>query len=236
MAPSSKMWESNYRIPESTLPLHYDLYLFPDLDQKTFSGHVTIHIKATEPRDYLVTHVQYLKVTKTELKDADQNVVPLDSSFEYEPNQFWVVVPSSKPLQAGNYSLYLEFNGRLDRDILGFYMSSYTDSSGGQHKIASSKFQPTYARRVRLYHDSFQNNTHSFISLCFQAFPCFDEPSFKSTFKTTLIKPSSSDYIAISNMPEENSIPNSPKDGKYVQNLASLIFFPLKFVCLEKND
>ena len=150
MAPSSKMWESNYRIPESTLPLHYDLYLFPDLDQKTFSGHVTIHIKATEPRDYLVTHVQYLKVTKTELKDADQNVVPLDSSFEYEPNQFWVVVPSSKPLQAGNYSLYLEFNGRLDRDILGFYMSSYTDNNGGNHKIASSKFQPTYARRVRL--------------------------------------------------------------------------------------
>ena len=151
MAPSSKMWESNYRIPESTLPLHYDLYLFPDLDQKTFSGHVTIHIKTTEPRDYLVTHIQYLQVTKTELKDGDQNVVPLDSSFEYEPNQFWVVVPSSKPLQAGNYSLYLEFNGRLDRDILGFYMSSY-DSNGKNHKIASSKFQPTYARRVRLYY------------------------------------------------------------------------------------
>ena len=151
MAPSSKMWESEYRIPESTLPLHYDLYLFPDLDQKTFSGHVTITIKTTEPRDYLVTHIQFLKVTKTELKDADQNLVPLDSSFEYEPNQFWVAVPSSKPLKVGNYSLYLEFNGRLDRDILGFYMSSYTDSNGKSHKIASSKFQPTYARRVRQF-------------------------------------------------------------------------------------
>ena len=54
-------------------------------------------------------------------------------------------------------------------------------------KIATSKFQPTYARR---------------------AFPCFDEPSFKSTFKTTLIRPSDGGYIALSNMPIEVSFKN----------------------------
>ena len=89
-------------------------------------------------------------------------------AFEYTKNQFWVVIPETKPLPVGNYSLYLEFNGRLDRDILGFYMSKYIDNSGKSHKIATSKFQPTYARR---------------------AFPCFDEPSFKSTFKITLGTP-----------------------------------------------
>ena len=54
--------------------------------------------------------------------------------------------------------------------------------------IATSKFQPTYARR---------------------AFPCFDEPSFKSTFTVTLIRPSDG-YIALSNMPVDKEIPNSP--------------------------
>ena len=80
MAPQAlkKSWELNYRIPESTLPLHYDLYLFPNLEKQTFTGHVSILIKTTEPRDFLVTHVQFLEVTKSELRTADQQNVPLE--------------------------------------------------------------------------------------------------------------------------------------------------------------
>lgn len=45
--------------------------------------------------------------------------------------------------------------------------------------IATSKFEPTYAR---------------------QAFPCFDEPALKATFEITVVYPSSGDYHALSNM------------------------------------
>ncbi|KAG0416559.1 hypothetical protein HPB47_006320, partial [Ixodes persulcatus] len=44
--------------------------------------------------------------------------------------------------------------------------------------LATSKFQPTYARR---------------------AFPCFDEPNFKSTFNVTLVHDRK--HMALSNMP-----------------------------------
>lgn len=47
--------------------------------------------------------------------------------------------------------------------------------------IATSKFEPTYAR---------------------QAFPCFDEPNMKATYTVHLRKPSDSSYISLSNMPE----------------------------------
>jgi glutamyl aminopeptidase len=51
-------------------------------------------------------------------------------------------------------------------------------------KIATSKFQPTYAR---------------------QTYPCFDEPGFKSTFKIRLVRPGSG-YIALSNMDQVVSV------------------------------
>ena len=31
-------WETNLRLPRSVIPVHYDLYLFPDLNNGMFSG------------------------------------------------------------------------------------------------------------------------------------------------------------------------------------------------------
>ncbi len=45
-----------------------------------------------------------------------------------------------------------------------------------------------------------------------RAFPCFDEPSFKSTFRITIVRPTDG-YIALSNMPEEESFPDKPDVG-----------------------
>lgn len=188
----TKNWETDYRIPQSTQPLNYDLYLFPDLVTGTFSGRVAITIQTLEPRAFFVTHIKYLTVTSTVLKTESGEVVPLADAFEYAPNEFWVVIPGDQPLTTGIYTLSLEFNGRLDNGILGFYRSVYVDTEGKEHKIATSKFQPTYARR---------------------AFPCFDEPSFKSTFRTTLVKPNSGNYVALSNMPEASSLPDAPEEG-----------------------
>ena len=105
-------------------------------------------------------------------------MIPLEAAFEYPQNEFWVVVPANGPVPVGNYSLSMKFEGRLDTGILGFYRSTYLDDEGNAHKIATSKFQPTHARK---------------------AFPCFDEPSFKSTFKTTLVKPNDESYIGMQN-------------------------------------
>ena len=72
--------------------------------------------------------------------------------------------------------------------------------------IATSKFQPTDARK---------------------AFPCFDEPSFKSTFSVTLVRPTDG-YIALSNMPVQDEQENSPSSGK-MMGLVIFYGYILKF-------
>ena len=37
-ADPSLPWETNLRLPRSVIPVHYDLYLFPDLESGMFSG------------------------------------------------------------------------------------------------------------------------------------------------------------------------------------------------------
>lgn len=183
-------WERDVRLPKHHYPRHYDLYLHPDLHTGLFSGRVTIHIQVSETSEFFVVHTRDLDITKTQLRNQDNSVVGLAEMFEYKPNQFWVVVPESS-VARGNYTLSLEFNGSLTKGITGFYKSTYTNAQGKKVPIATSKFQPTYARK---------------------AFPCFDEPSFKSTFSTSLVRPSS-DYIALSNMPVETENASQPTHG-----------------------
>lgn len=67
----------------------------------------------------------------------------------------------------------------------GLYRASYTDSDGEVQYLAATQFESTYAR---------------------YAFPCFDEPGYKSTFAYVLTYPSQ--FLALTNTPEVNSTTN----------------------------
>ena len=154
-------WEENARLPEHLLPLHYELYLHPDLEEGTFkgltqfvvffrleiflSGRVRIDILATQPADYFLVHSKGLDIQETEL-ETEGAPVPLQSVFLFPEHQFWVVVPQSRA-PPGNYSLNMIFSGSLTDGITGFYKSLYRNSQGENIPIATSKFQPTDARK-----------------------------------------------------------------------------------------
>ncbi|XP_054269208.1 aminopeptidase A-like isoform X1 [Macrosteles quadrilineatus] len=186
-----RVWESDFHLPSNIRPSFYSILVVPDLSTGVFSGAVTITLDISSPSDYLLVNIDGVRVSTTSLSRGSTKV-RLRETFEYSPNQFWVVIPQES-LQPGAYSLYMEYSGSLTKDIVGLYMTNYTDPTSGEERhIATTKFEPTYARR---------------------AFPCFDEPAFKAKFNVSIVRPSKGNYIALSNMNQVEEVPESPGPG-----------------------
>ncbi|XP_072050679.1 glutamyl aminopeptidase-like [Amphiura filiformis] len=168
------------RLPESLQADHYILRLRPDLAAETYDGDVTIQITVTENIKYPRIHFKELTITNSIVRRKDGTALPIADTFIYQPNEFYVIEMEDE-LTPGEYEIELHFTNSLVGKIVGFYKSIYTNAAGEERWLATSKFQPTDARR---------------------AFPCLDEPDFKANFTTTLEhNMDASVYNALSNMP-----------------------------------
>lgn len=173
---AAKPWESTHRLSPYIHPKQYFINLYPNLEQGTFIGSVNITLVLDIAQNYIKLHSKGLDIKETKLNSSSV------TAFSYPKHEFWIVIPDEE-LSAGEHKLQLTFEGSLLNKIVGFYQSVYSDiESNEKHFIATSKFEPTYARL---------------------AFPCFDEPQLKSKFKISLIRPSGKNYIALSNMNQE---------------------------------
>jgi puromycin-sensitive aminopeptidase len=166
-----------YRLPRTVLPSRYDIELTPDLDQATFTGSVSIDVDVTEPVDTIWLNAAEIDIYTAEIEDATgQRTTVSEVALESEPERLRLGLGRMVP--EGAYRLHLAFHGILNDKLHGFYRSVFQDEDGHEHVIATTQFETTDARR---------------------AFPCFDEPEFKSVFGVTLIVPA--DQFAVSNAP-----------------------------------
>ncbi|XP_073991593.1 glutamyl aminopeptidase-like isoform X2 [Rhodnius prolixus] len=188
---TGKPWEDDPILPKDVYPTNYTLTIFPLLENGTFSGDISINLTLTKPRKYIVLHQHDLNITKTILKTKNGDNIKVSEAFPYVKNEFWVVLPE-KELESGEYILDLVFDGSLLKKIVGFYRSTYKSKDGNSRYLATTKFEPTYARK---------------------AFPCFDEPSLKATFSIRVVTPMEGGYFALSNMDLESEKRNFPQDG-----------------------
>ncbi|XP_044586424.1 glutamyl aminopeptidase isoform X2 [Cotesia glomerata] len=210
--------ELSFRLPKQVKPLHYDLYLHPNLIDGTFKGHVTILIDVMEVKNYIALHQKDLNITKTTLKTYDRNEnyeIPIRDTYTIEKLEI-LVVSCNDNLPIGVYQLYFEFNGALQPDkIVGFYASTYKDENNATRTIATSKFEPTYARR---------------------SFPCFDEPSFKAEFTVKLVYPSTDCYGALSSMNLESTVTDQPEPGMTTATFAKSVPMSTYLMCFIVSD
>ena len=102
--------------------------------------------------------------------EADELIVPSYSEpavLQSQDDDAETVTFIVNTVEAGREaSLHITYLGRLQDNPTGFFSSNFTRPDGSTGVIATTHFEPTYARKM---------------------FPCFDDPSLKATFGITLI-------------------------------------------------
>ncbi|XP_050580172.1 putative aminopeptidase-2 isoform X1 [Bombus affinis] len=178
----------NYRLPTSITPNSYSIWITTDLselDNFTFKGSVKIKATVTNKTKNITLHSADLIHEYTSVVVDSQNVV-IVSTDVYKKYDF-LVIELEKELQVGQKLVTtIEYRGHLnEKDMRGFYRSSYIDEDGQTRWLAATHMEPVGARKM---------------------FPCFDEPAMKANFTMSVLLPQK--YTAISNMPVEYTYQN----------------------------
>ncbi|XP_011643082.1 membrane alanyl aminopeptidase-like [Pogonomyrmex barbatus] len=187
--------EINYRLPNHTKPIFYDLKLNPYLtiDNFTFEGEIFIHIEILSKTKTLMLHMNKLIIDEDSTFLKSNNGLDFYVPITYSHNNLTELLSLDfdEELSIGRYILYLKFAGLLNDRPYGFYRSSYVSDTGNTVWFAGTYFMATYAR---------------------VAFPCWDEPALKASFKIAIKH--HRNYTAISNMPISEESEVDETDGK----------------------
>ncbi|XP_044735746.1 aminopeptidase N-like isoform X2 [Chrysoperla carnea] len=179
----------NYRLPTHMKPTHYRIQLTPFITEGNFTTDGDVSIKLTclknsynitlNVNDILIDE-RSVNLCQFDYKQTECNNIEIRDHLYDKDTQQYIVITKEKLITTRNYTLNIRFRSNLNDLLQGFYRSSYIDPETEEKRwMASTQFSPTDARR---------------------AFPCFDEPSFKSTFKISIARDSTR-HTSLSNMP-----------------------------------
>ncbi|XP_037385949.1 endoplasmic reticulum aminopeptidase 2 isoform X1 [Talpa occidentalis] len=175
------------RLPRVVFPLHYELYVHPNLTTLDFVASEQIEVLVRDITQFIILHSKDLEITKATLH-SEEDVryrkpgKPLDV-LSYPAHQQIALLVPEKLMADMRYFVTIDFQAKLAEGFEGFYKSTYRTLGGETRTIAVTDFEPTEAR---------------------MAFPCFDEPLFKANFSIKIRRESR--HIALSNMPKVKTI------------------------------
>ena len=181
--------EAHQTLGNNIIPSHYELIFEPDLKTLTFKGIALININIQKPSNLIKLHAKELTIQKAGLLQKKE-YYPAKIKID-EKNQELALTISKKI--KGQAQLQIEFRGIHNDGMYGFYHSKYQEKGKTQY-LLTTQFEAANARA---------------------AFPCFDEPAFKSTFDVSFIV--DKDLFTLSNMPikQETILPNQKKQVSF---------------------
>ncbi|XP_065165053.1 endoplasmic reticulum aminopeptidase 1-like isoform X2 [Atheta coriaria] len=169
---------NNVRLPPYIKPTRYNITIHPNLTTLEVKGQVSIEFHVEKDTHFIVLHSKNLSITDKMIQDRKGHNLRITKMLEYTGAQQIYIEIKDKFRKRNNYTLNIRYTTKLGMDYEGFYVSTYTNENGDTRFLATTHFEPTYARA---------------------AFPCFDEPQLKAKFKMSIFRDRF--HIALFNMP-----------------------------------
>ncbi len=150
-----------FRLPDGATPLAYDARVAIDPGAERFSGEIAIRVRLERP-----TARVWLNATQLDIEAATVTQGENAATARIEPGgeDFVAIASTAQPFAAGEATIALRYSGRLDaRATRGLFRQKE-----GEAWYVISQFESLSARR---------------------AFPCFDEPRWKTPWRLTIDAP-----------------------------------------------
>ncbi len=151
------MTTTSYRLPREVVPQSYDIVLDATPKQKSFSGAVTVTMRAERPVTSIELHALDLKVGKATVVAGKKRFAP---KVVRHADRETVELQTKEAMPKGKLVVTLEFTGKLNPSMHGLYLAK-----DGPDRAIVSQCEATDARRI---------------------FPCCDEPDLKAILKWTV--------------------------------------------------
>ncbi|EJW03981.1 hypothetical protein EDEG_01714 [Edhazardia aedis USNM 41457] len=180
-------------LKKDLVPLHYDLLINTDTEKHDFAGRVSVLCKVYEATNLVKLNSKEIQITEHSLfvlKDSRENKHSCEEvrkvseyKFSEDENEQTIQFELKEDLHPGQIlEIIIVFESKLSTNMNGYYVSKYKHENVVKYMF-STHFEATSAR---------------------SAFPCFDQPDMKATYKVSLILPS--DLQGISNSPESEVV------------------------------
>ena len=174
--------DGHARLSGAATPKSYDVSFAIDPDQDTFSGEVTIEVDLSAESEQVALHAEELTITSATIKPASGEAVTATVMLGENGG---VALAPKRALAPGSYTIEMAFTGPLDEPPNGLYRVKEKD-----HWYAFTQFEPLEARR---------------------AFPCFDEPRFKTPFTVEISSPEK--FFVAANGPLKEKTKDKEREG-----------------------
>ena len=160
------------RLPKNVVPQDYEVALVPDLAAHTVRGTEAVTLKVRSATATLTFNSLNQKFDYVLFDGRPVAAVESDDAAQL------TTVTLNKPAVPGLHRLTLSYDGKIESQPVGLYTQYFTRPDGSGGTLLSTKFEPTFARRM---------------------FPCWDEPAFRASFSLSITV--AANWATIANMP-----------------------------------
>ncbi len=204
---SAPLTQVTTQLPRNAAPVHYLINVTPDASKLSFAAQASIDVIVKSTSKSITLNAAELAFKSVTIRSGKMAAMPAKVSID-GPKQT-VTFTFDMPITPGNYTLDIDYSGKIYQQANGLFALDYKDTQGAEKRSLFTQFEAPDARRF---------------------VPSWDEPNYKATFDLSATVPA--EQMAVSNMPATKiekldgglarvSFDRSPKMSTY------LLFFGL---------